>query len=61
VIGNHLDCAKKIPKVAQMPGTVDVFDPRSGISGSISRGASAQLLIQPKSGGLPRLAREFYQ
>jgi hypothetical protein len=32
-IGNHLDRAKKIPKVAQKAGTADVFDPRSGISG----------------------------
>jgi len=29
--GNHLDCAEKIPKVAQTTGTVDVFDPHSGI------------------------------
>jgi len=39
--GNHLDRAEKIPKVAQMTGTVDVFDPRSGISGPTSRRASA--------------------
>ena len=25
--GSHLDHAEKIPKVAQMPGTVDIFDP----------------------------------
>jgi hypothetical protein len=31
--GNHLDRAEKIPKLAQMTGTVDAFDPRSGISG----------------------------
>ena len=31
--GNHLDRAERIPKVAQTNGTVDVFDPRSGISG----------------------------
>ena len=31
--GNHLDHAVKIPKVAQTTGTVDVFDPRSGMSG----------------------------
>jgi len=30
--GNHLYRAKKIPKVAQMTGTFDVFDLRSGIS-----------------------------
>ena len=39
--GNHLDCAEKIPKVAQTIGTVDVFDPRPGISGPTSRRASA--------------------
>jgi len=32
---------KKIPKVAQTTGTVDVFDPRSGISGPTSRRAYA--------------------
>ena len=39
--GSHLDRNKKIPKVAQMTGTVDIFDPRSGISGPTSRRASA--------------------
>jgi len=39
--GNHLDCAEKIPKVAQTTGTVEVFDPRSGTSGPTSRRASA--------------------
>jgi len=39
--GNHLDCAEKIPKVPQTIGTVDVFDPRSGISGPTSWTASA--------------------
>jgi len=39
--GNQLDRAEKIPKVAQTTGTVDVFDPRSGISGPTSRRASA--------------------
>ena len=39
--GNHLDSAEKIPNVAQTTGTVDVFDPRSGISGPTSRRASA--------------------
>ena len=39
--GNHLHRAEKIPKVAQTTGTVDVFDPRSGISGPTSRRASA--------------------
>ena len=38
---NNLDRAEKIPKVAQTTGTVDVFDPRSGISGPTSRRASA--------------------
>ena len=39
--GNHLDRAEKIPNVAQTNGTVDVFDPRSGISGPTSRRGSA--------------------
>jgi len=39
--GNNLDHAEKIPKVAQMTGTVDVFDPRSGISEPTSQRASA--------------------
>ena len=39
--GNHLDRAEKIPEIAQTTGTVDVFDPRSGISGPTSRRASA--------------------
>ena len=39
--GNHLDRAEEVPKVAQTTGTVDVFDPRSGISGPTSRRASA--------------------
>jgi len=38
--GNHLDRAEKIPEVAQT-GTVDVFDPRSGISGPTLQRASA--------------------
>ena len=25
--GNHLDRAEKIPNVAQMTGTIDIFDP----------------------------------
>ena len=29
--GNHWDRAEKIPNFAQTTGTVDVFDPRSGI------------------------------
>jgi len=40
-MGNHLDHIEKIPKDAQTTGTVDVFDPRSGISGPTSRRASA--------------------
>jgi len=39
--GNHLNRAENIPKVAQTTGTVDAFDPRSGISGPTSRKASA--------------------
>ena len=39
--GNHLDRPERIPKLAQKTGTVDVFDPRSGISGPISRRALA--------------------
>jgi len=39
---NHLDCTEKIPKVAQTTGTVvDIFDPRSSISGPTSWRASA--------------------
>ena len=33
--GNHLDRDEKIPKAAQTTGTVDVFEPRSGISGPL--------------------------
>ena len=32
-IGNHLDRTENIPKVARTTGTVNVFDPRSDISG----------------------------
>jgi hypothetical protein len=39
--GNDLDCTEKIPKVAQTTGTLDVFDPCSGISGLTSQRASA--------------------
>ena len=38
---NPLDLAEKIPNVAQTTGTVDIFDPRSGILGPTSRGTSA--------------------
>jgi len=38
---NYLDRAEEIPEVVQTTGIVDVFDPRSGISGPISRRASA--------------------
>jgi len=38
--GNYLDRPEKIPKVAQTTDTVDVFDPRSRISGPTSRRAS---------------------
>ena len=41
--GNHLDRAEKNSKFAQTTGAVDVFDPRPGISGPTSRGASACL------------------
>ena len=34
--GNHLDRVETIPKVAQTTGAVDVFDPRSGMSGPTS-------------------------
>ena len=33
--GNHLDRAEKIPNVAKTTGTVEVFDPRSGVSGLV--------------------------
>jgi len=39
--GNHLNRAEIISKFAQTTGTVDVFDPRSGISGPTLRRASA--------------------
>ena len=35
--GNHLDRAEEIPKFAPKTGTIDVFDPLSGISGPTSR------------------------
>ena len=42
VTGNHFDRdEKKNPKLAQMTGIVDAFDPRSGISGPTLRRASA--------------------
>ena len=34
---NHLDRAEEIPNVAQTTGTVNVFDPRSGILGPTSQ------------------------
>ena len=39
--GNHSDRAEKNPNFAQTTGTVDGFDPRSGISGLTSRRFSA--------------------
>jgi len=39
--GTRLDRTKKIPEFAQMTGTNEVFDLHSGISGPISRRASA--------------------
>ena len=41
VTGNRLDRAEKIPKFAQTNGTVDVFDPCSGISEPNSQRVSA--------------------
>jgi len=41
VIGNNLDRAEKIPKLAQTTGTVEVFYPLSGISGPTAWRASA--------------------
>ena len=38
---NRLVRAEKIPKVAQMNGTVDIFDPHLGILGPTSRRVSA--------------------
>jgi len=38
---NHLDRTEKVPKVAQMTGTIDIFDPHSGISGPTSWRASS--------------------
>ena len=38
---NNLDRAEKILKIAQTTDTVDVFDPRTGISGPTSRRTSA--------------------
>ena len=45
VTGNHLDHAEKIPKVAQMTGTIDIFDLRSGISGPTSQRVSSCLSL----------------
>ena len=39
--GNHLDRTEKFSEVAQTTGNVDVFDPRSSISGATSQRASA--------------------
>ena len=39
--GNHLDRSEKFPEVAQTIGTVDVYDPRSGISGPTLQRTSA--------------------
>jgi hypothetical protein len=41
VTENHLDCTEKIPVVAETSGTVDIFDPCSGITGTTSQRASA--------------------
>ena len=50
--GNHLDRAEKIPKFAQTTGTVDVFDPHSGISGPL-RGELPHLQIFMNDGPNP--------
>jgi len=39
--GNHLNRTEKIPKIAQTTGTIDVFDPRSGILGPTLQRAPA--------------------
>jgi len=39
--GNHLDHPEKIPTCAQKTGTVEIIDPRSGISGLTTRRAPA--------------------
>ena len=50
---NHLDRAEKIPKVAQMTGTVDVFHLRSGISAPNWRRASdVQIVMNGKTNPL---------
>ena len=40
VTGNRLDRAERNSKIAQTTGTIDVLDPRSGISGPTFRRAS---------------------
>jgi len=47
-----LDRAEKIPKVAQTTGTLDVFDPRSGISGP-TRGELPYVQIFMNGGSIP--------
>jgi len=44
--GIYSDRAEKFPKVAQTTGTVNGFDPRSGISGPTSRRVSARQNLQ---------------
>jgi len=41
ITGNHLDNTEKIPNFVEATGTVDVFGPRSGISGPTSRRVSS--------------------
>ena len=41
VTGNNLDRVENMQKFAETNGTVDVFDPGSGVSGPTSRRASA--------------------
>jgi len=40
-IGNYLERAEKIPNASNTSGTIEIFDPHSGISGPTSRRASA--------------------
>ena len=55
--GNHLDRAKEIPKVAQMTGTVDVFDPhwhfRTHFAESFHMSKSSWMMDPPCSCEMP--------
>ena len=50
--GNHLDRAKIIPNLAQTTGTLDVFDPRSGIQNPL-RGELPRVQIFMNDGPNP--------